>query len=109
MQAARACRERWRPSKEKGVVTMPTVRIPMDLAIAATTGAAPLPVPPPMPAWTRHVCDQHRSATTSRTMDFMLCLRCVKAKHLDRSTVPGRQSKLPVPDSIGCVAASVLP
>jgi hypothetical protein len=41
---------RCRPSKVKGMVTMPTVRMPMARAVAATTGAAPLPVPPPMPA-----------------------------------------------------------
>lgn len=45
-----------RPSKEKGVVTMPTVRIPRALAAAATTGAAPLPVPPPMPAYSGAMC-----------------------------------------------------
>ena len=38
------------PSKRKGMVTMPTVRMPMFLASRATTGAAPVPVPPPMPA-----------------------------------------------------------
>ena len=45
-------RDLMRPSKEKGVVTMATVSTPMALAVAATTGAAPLPVPPPMPACT---------------------------------------------------------
>jgi len=37
------------PSKENGFVTTPTVRIPRFLAISATTGAAPVPVPPPIP------------------------------------------------------------
>jgi hypothetical protein len=41
---------RWRPSNVNGVVTMPTVRMPSSRAMDATTGAAPLPVPPPMPA-----------------------------------------------------------
>ena len=41
---------RRRPSKPKGFVTTPTVRIPASRAISATTGAAPVPVPPPMPA-----------------------------------------------------------
>src|SRR3954466_282583 len=41
----------WRlPSKAKGLVTTATVRMPMSRAISATTGAAPVPVPPPMPA-----------------------------------------------------------
>ena len=37
-------------SKEKGLVTMPTVRMPRSCATSATTGAAPVPVPPPIPA-----------------------------------------------------------
>ena len=41
---------RRRPSKPKGLVTTPTVRMPASRAISATTGAAPVPVPPPMPA-----------------------------------------------------------
>ena len=38
------------PSKLKGFVTTATVRLPRSLAISAMTGAAPDPVPPPMPA-----------------------------------------------------------
>src|SRR3954471_7706808 len=38
------------PSKAKGLVTTATVRMPISRAISATTGAAPVPVPPPMPA-----------------------------------------------------------
>ena len=41
---------RRRPSKAKGLVTTPTVKIPCSLAASATIGAAPVPVPPPMPA-----------------------------------------------------------
>ena len=37
------------PSKTKGFVTTPTVKIPRFLAISATSGAAPVPVPPPIP------------------------------------------------------------
>src|ERR1700722_9502704 len=40
------------PSKWNGLVTTPTVRMPSSLAQRATTGAAPVPVPPPMPAVT---------------------------------------------------------
>ena len=36
-------------SKLKGRVTTPIVRAPNSLAICATTGDAPVPVPPPMP------------------------------------------------------------
>src|SRR5262249_29636600 len=45
---------RW-PSKWKGFVTTPTVRMPFSRAARATTGAAPVPVPPPMPAVTKHI------------------------------------------------------
>src|SRR5918993_256650 len=45
--------ERLRPSKAKGRVTTPTVSAPESLAILATTGAAPVPVPPPFPAVTK--------------------------------------------------------
>ena len=45
-----ACTERRRPSNENGRVTTPMVRAPRPLAISAMTGAAPVPVPPPLPA-----------------------------------------------------------
>jgi len=45
-----ACMARRRPSKVKGRVTTPMVRAPTLFAISATTGAAPVPVPPPLPA-----------------------------------------------------------
>ena len=38
------------PSKAKGSVTTATVSTPSSRAILATTGIAPVPVPPPMPA-----------------------------------------------------------
>ena len=38
------------PSKRNGMVTIPTVRIPNSLETRAMTGAAPVPVPPPIPA-----------------------------------------------------------
>ena len=41
------------PSKRKGRVTTPTVSAPMSRAICAMIGAAPVPVPPPMPAVTK--------------------------------------------------------
>ena len=37
-------------SKRKGMVTIPTVRMPRDRASRAMMGEAPVPVPPPMPA-----------------------------------------------------------
>src|SRR5215216_4660493 len=47
---ASATRARRTPSNWNGFVTTPTVRIPMSRAVRAITGAAPVPVPPPMPA-----------------------------------------------------------
>ena len=47
-----AWRARRVPSKPNGLVTMPTVSAPTSRAIRATTGAAPVPVPPPEPAAT---------------------------------------------------------
>ena len=41
------------PSKLNGFVTTPTVRIPSSFAMRAMTGAAPVPVPPPMPQVTK--------------------------------------------------------
>ena len=45
-----ACTDRRRPSKPNGRVTTPIVNAPMPRAISATSGAAPVPVPPPLPA-----------------------------------------------------------
>ncbi len=45
-----ACTERRRPSKPNGRVTTPMVSAPICFAISATTGAPPVPVPPPLPA-----------------------------------------------------------
>ncbi len=42
------------PSNWNGLVTTPTVRMPISRAARAMTGAAPVPVPPPMPAVTKH-------------------------------------------------------
>ena len=46
---------RVRASKRKGLVTTPTVRMPISFAIPAMTGAAPVPVPPPMPQVTNTI------------------------------------------------------
>ena len=52
--AFRACVIRRFPSKANGLVTIPMVKHPISLAIRATTGAAPEPVPPPIPAVMKH-------------------------------------------------------
>ena len=38
-------------------MTTPTVSTPSSLAARAITGAAPVPVPPPMPAVIKTMCD----------------------------------------------------
>ena len=63
--ASSACCIRRRPSKENGFVTMPTVSVPACLASSATTGAAPEPVPPPMPAVTKTMSTPRTSASIS--------------------------------------------
>src|SRR5690606_2919785 len=47
---ASAARMRRVPSNRNGLVTTPAVRLPLLRAVSAITGAAPVPVPPPMPA-----------------------------------------------------------
>ena len=44
-----ACAKRFFPSNVNGFVTTPIVNIPISLAKPATIGAAPVPVPPPIP------------------------------------------------------------
>ena len=45
----------WGPSKKKGFVTTATVSTPRDFAASAIIGAAPVPVPPPIPAVTNTI------------------------------------------------------
>ena len=42
-------------SKPNGLVTTPTTKTPMSRAASAITGAAPVPVPPPIPAVTKSI------------------------------------------------------
>src|SRR5229473_6293477 len=64
-----ATRMRWTPSNWNGLVTTPTVRMPDSRAMRAMTGAAPVPVPPPMPAVMNTMfepcIDSSRSSTAS--------------------------------------------
>jgi hypothetical protein len=52
-----ATTRRFAPSNEKGLVTTPIVSAPTSRAISAITGAAPDPVPPPMPAVRKTMSD----------------------------------------------------
>ena len=57
-----------RPSKWNGRVTTATVRMPFCFAMSAITGAAPVPVPPPMPAVMKSMsAPSIRSAMRSRS------------------------------------------
>ena len=62
---ASACFMRRGPSNWNGFVTTPTVKIPRSLAALAITGAAPVPVPPPMPAVIKTMLQSDNSASTS--------------------------------------------
>ena len=55
MPPSAACM-RFMPSKLNGLVTTATVSIPICFATSATRGAAPVPVPPPMPAVMNTMC-----------------------------------------------------
>ncbi len=76
------------PSKSKGLETTPTVRMPISLAICATTGAAPVPVPPPMPAVMNTMCAPRRASA--------ICSRACSAQVLPTSGLaPAPSPELP--------------
>ena len=60
-----ACFIRRAPSNWKGLVTTPTVRMPISRAALAMIGAAPVPVPPPMPAVMKHMWQPASRSTIS--------------------------------------------
>ena len=60
-----ACAERNFASNENGRVTTPIVNAPSSLAIFATTGAAPVPVPPPSPAVTKTISAPRKISSIS--------------------------------------------
>ena len=62
---ARALFIRVLDSKRNGFVTTPTVREPCSLAIRATTGVAPVPVPPPIPQVTKTMSAPFNAAAIS--------------------------------------------
>ena len=55
-------------SNLKGFVTTPTVKIPCSFAILATTGAAPVPVPPPIPQVTKTMSAPFTAADNSSAL-----------------------------------------
>ncbi len=56
---------RRRPSNVNGRVTTPMVRAPSERAMRATTGAPPVPVPPPSPAVTNTMSAPRRTSSIS--------------------------------------------
>ncbi len=70
------------PSNENGRVTTPTVNAPSLRAIVATTGAPPVPVPPPSPA----VITDRRSAIEGSTLPLEEGLRFEAALGLESVT-----------------------
>ena len=56
---------RRRPSKANGRVTTPMVSAPSERAMRATTGAPPVPVPPPSPAVTKTMSAPLRTSSIS--------------------------------------------
>ena len=62
---AMAARMRRPPSKSNGLVITPTVKMPCSRAARAITGAAPVPVPPPIPAVTKAICEPCSISTIS--------------------------------------------
>src|SRR5437763_1216865 len=65
---ASAERARRAPSNASGLVQTPTVRMPLSRAALAITGAAPVPVPPPMPAAMKHMCAPSSEAIISSSV-----------------------------------------
>mmetsp|Transcript_20969 Transcript_20969/g.30837 ORF Transcript_20969/g.30837 Transcript_20969/m.30837 type:complete len:254 (-) Transcript_20969:191-952(-) len=63
--ASLACLIRLLPSNANGLVTIATVNAPLSFAISDTTGAAPDPVPPPMPEVTKHKSEPATTAAMS--------------------------------------------
>src|SRR6266446_5783526 len=66
-----AWRIRLRPSNRNGLVTMPMVRAPRSRAICEMMGAAPVPVPPPMPHVTNTRSAPCRPCRTSSRFSSM--------------------------------------
>src|SRR5213078_4427011 len=66
-----AWRIRLRPSNRNGLVTMPMVRAPRSRAICEMMGAAPVPVPPPMPQVTNTRSAPCRPCRTSSRFSSM--------------------------------------
>ncbi len=65
---------RRRPSKANGRVTTPMVSAPSERAIRATTGAPPVPVPPPSPAVTKTMSAPLMTSSISSEWSSAACV-----------------------------------
>ena len=65
---------RRRPSKANGRVTTPMVRAPSERAMRATTGAPPVPVPPPSPAVTKTMSAPLMTSSISSAWSSAACV-----------------------------------
>ena len=68
-----ACVKRFFPSKVNGFVTTAIVKIPISFAILATIGAAPVPVPPPIPAVTNTISAPFIASDISDLLSSAAC------------------------------------
>ena len=68
-----ACAKRFFPSNVNGFVTTPIVSIPISLANPATVGAAPVPVPPPIPAVTNTISAPRNTSVISVLLSSADC------------------------------------
>ena len=68
-----ACESLFFPSNVNGFVTTPMVKIPISFAACATTGAAPVPVPPPIPAVTNTISAPLKTSANSPLLSSADC------------------------------------
>ena len=100
---------RRRPSKVNGRVTTPTVSAPRLLAILATTGAPPVPVPPPSPAVTKTMSAPLRTSSISSAWSSAAFLPTSGSAPAPRPRVSSRPtSSLTSASDISSAWASVL-
>ncbi len=104
-----ACWARRRPSKLNGRVTTPTVSAPMERAILATTGAPPVPVPPPSPAVTKTMSAPLRTSSISSAWSIAALAPTSGSAPAPRPRVSSRpMSSLTSASLISSACASVL-
>ena len=68
-----ACANLFLPSKVNGFVTTAIVKIPNSFAVPATIEAAPVPVPPPIPAVTNTISAPRKASPISDLLSSAAC------------------------------------